>query len=145
FRNAMQEIGLDVARAGIAHSLEEAWEAQKHIGFPIIVRPSFTLGGSGGGIAYNREELEEIVSRGLGQSRPTEVVVEASVLGWTEFETEVARDRNDNGVVIGSLGNVDPMGVRTGDSIAVAPAQTLAGKEYQRLREASVAVLRKLG
>ena len=145
FRNAMQEIGLDVARAGIAHTMEEAWEVQKDIGFPIIVRPSFTLGGSGGGIAYNREEFEEIVSRGLDQSPTTEVLLEESVLGWKEFEMEVVRDRNDNCIVICSIENVDPMGIHTGDSITVAPAQTLSDKEYQRMRDASISVLRKIG
>jgi len=145
FRNAMQEIGLDVARAGIAHTLEEAWEVQKEIGFPIIVRPSFTLGGSGGGIAYNREEFEEIVSRGLDQSPTTEVLLEESVLGWKEFEMEVVRDRNDNCIIICSIENLDPMGIHTGDSITVAPAQTLTDKEYQRMRDASIAVLRKIG
>src|SRR5690554_2514803 len=145
FRNAMQEIGLDVARAGIAHSLEEAWEVQKDIGFPIIVRPSFTLGGSGGGIAYNREEFEEIVSRGLDQSPTTEVLLEESVLGWKEFEMEVVRDRSDNCIIVCSIESVDPMGIHTGDSITVAPAQTLTDKEYQQMRNASIAVLRKIG
>src|SRR5690606_6559013 len=145
FRNAMQVIGLDVARAGIAHSLEEAWEVQKEIGFPVIVRPSFTLGGSGGGIAYNREEFEEIVSRGLDESPTTEVLLEESVLGWKEFEMEVVRDRNDNCIIVCSIENVDPMGIHTGDSITVAPAQTLTDKEYQRMRAASIAGLRKIG
>ena len=145
FRNAMQEIGLDVARAGVAHTLEEAWEVQKDIGFPVIVRPSFTLGGSGGGIAYNREEFEQIVSNGLEQSPTTEVLLEESVLGWKEFEMEVVRDRNDNCIIICSIENVDPMGIHTGDSITVAPAQTLTDKEYQRMRDASIAVLRKIG
>ncbi|HEX5420697.1 MAG TPA: carbamoyl-phosphate synthase large subunit [Gammaproteobacteria bacterium] len=145
FRNAMQEIGLDVAKAGIAHNLEEAWEVQKEIGFPAIVRPSFTLGGSGGGIAYNREEFERIVSNGLDQSPTTEVLLEESVLGWKEFEMEVVRDRNDNCIIVCSIENVDPMGIHTGDSITVAPAQTLTDKEYQRMRNASIAVLRKIG
>ncbi|MGB7215540.1 MAG: carbamoyl-phosphate synthase large subunit [Gammaproteobacteria bacterium] len=145
FRNAMKEIGLEVARAGVAHSLEEAREVQEEIGFPIIVRPSFTLGGSGGGIAYNREEFEEIVARGLDQSPTTEVLLEESVLGWKEFEMEVVRDRNDNCIIVCSIENLDPMGIHTGDSITVAPAQTLTDKEYQRMRDASIAVLRKIG
>jgi carbamoyl-phosphate synthase large subunit len=145
FRNAMQEIGLDVARAGIARTLEEAWAVQKEINFPVIVRPSFTLGGSGGGIAYNREEFEQIVSNGIDQSPTNEVLLEESVLGWKEFEMEVVRDRNDNCIIICSIENVDPMGIHTGDSITVAPAQTLTDKEYQRMRDASIAVLRKIG
>jgi carbamoyl-phosphate synthase large subunit len=145
FRDAMQEIGLAVPRARIAHSLAEAWEAQAEIGFPTIVRPSFTLGGSGGGIIYNREEFERIVSRGLDQSPTTEVLLEESVLGWKEFEMEVVRDKNDNCIIICSIENLDPMGVHTGDSITVAPAQTLTDKEYQHMRDASIAVLRKIG
>jgi carbamoyl-phosphate synthase large subunit len=145
FRNAMQDIGLAVPRARIAHSLAEAWEVQGEIGFPTIVRPSFTLGGSGGGIAYNREEFEDIVSRGLDQSPTTEVLLEESVLGWKEFEMEVVRDKNDNCIIICSIENLDPMGVHTGDSITVAPAQTLTDKEYQQMRDASIAVLRKIG
>ncbi|HEU4619820.1 MAG TPA: carbamoyl-phosphate synthase large subunit [Gammaproteobacteria bacterium] len=145
FRNAMQEIGLEVARAGLAHSLEEAWEVQKNIGFPVIVRPSFTLGGSGSGIAYNREEFEDIVGRGIDQSPTNEVLLEESVIGWKEFEMEVVRDRNDNCIIVCSIENVDPMGIHTGDSITVAPAQTLTDKEYQRMRDASIAVLRKVG
>ena len=145
FRNAMQEIGLAVPRARIAHSLAEAWEAQAEIGFPTIVRPSFTLGGSGGGIIYNREEFESIVTRGLDQSPTTEVLLEESVLGWKEFEMEVVRDKNDNCIIVCSIENLDPMGVHTGDSITVAPAQTLTDKEYQYMRDASIAVLRKIG
>ncbi len=145
FRNAMQEIGLAVPRAGLAHNLEEAWEVQKEVGFPTIVRPSFTLGGSGGGIAYNREEFEDIVSRGIDQSPTGEVLLEESVIGWKEFEMEVVRDKNDNCIIICSIENVDPMGIHTGDSITVAPAQTLTDKEYQRMRDASIAVLRKIG
>jgi carbamoyl-phosphate synthase large subunit len=145
FRNAMQEIGLAVPHARIAHSLAEAWEAQAEIGFPTIVRPSFTLGGSGGGIIYNREEFEAIVSRGLEQSPTTEVLLEESVLGWKEFEMEVVRDKNDNCIIVCSIENLDPMGVHTGDSITVAPAQTLTDKEYQQMRDASIAVLRKIG
>ncbi|MEE8306898.1 MAG: carbamoyl phosphate synthase large subunit, partial [Gammaproteobacteria bacterium] len=145
FRVAMQEIGLDVPRAGLAHNLEEAWVAQEDIGFPIIIRPSFTMGGSGGGIAYNRDEFDTIVTRGLDLSPTTEVLLEESVIGWKEFEMEVVRDRNDNCIIICSIENVDAMGVHTGDSITVAPAQTLTDKEYQRLRNASIAVLRKIG
>jgi carbamoyl-phosphate synthase large subunit len=145
FRNAMQEIGLAVPRAGLAHNLEEAWKVQDEVGFPTIVRPSFTLGGSGGGIAYNREEFEDIVSRGIDQSPTGEVLLEESVIGWKEFEMEVVRDRNDNCIIICSIENVDPMGIHTGDSITVAPAQTLTDKEYQRMRDASIAVLRKIG
>ncbi len=145
FRDAMRDIGLAVPNAGIAHSLEEAWEVQRMVGFPTIVRPSFTLGGTGGGIAYNREEFEDIVSRGLDQSPTTEVLLEESVLGWKEFEMEVVRDRNDNCIIVCSIENVDPMGIHTGDSITVAPAQTLTDKEYQQMRDASIAVLRKIG
>src|SRR5690554_991168 len=145
FRNAMQEIGLDVARAGVAHTLEEAWEVQEEIGFLVIVRPSFTLGGSGGGIAYNREEFEEIVTRGLDQSPTGEVLLEESVIGWKEYEMEVVRDKNDNCIIVCSIENIDPMGVHTGDSITVAPAITLTDKEYQIMRDASIAVLREIG
>ncbi|MCC7258574.1 MAG: carbamoyl-phosphate synthase large subunit [Gammaproteobacteria bacterium] len=145
FRNAMQEIGLQVPRATVAHTMEEALRIQPDIGFPIVIRPSFTLGGSGGGIAYNRDEFEDIVSRGLEASPTSEVLLEESVLGWKEFEMEVVRDRNDNCIIICSIENFDPMGVHTGDSITVAPAQTLTDKEYQRLRDASIAVLRRIG
>ena len=145
FRDAMLEIGLDVPRADIAHSLEEALQKQAAIGFPTIIRPSFTMGGSGGGIAYNREEFETIISRGLELSPTTEVLLEESVLGWKEFEMEVVRDHNDNCIIVCSIENFDPMGIHTGDSITVAPAQTLTDKEYQRLRDASIAVLRKIG
>ena len=145
FRDAMIEIGLDTPRADIAHSLEEALQKQGAIGFPTIIRPSFTMGGSGGGIAYNREEFETIVARGLELSPTTEVLLEESVLGWKEFEMEVVRDHKDNCIIVCSIENFDPMGVHTGDSITVAPAQTLTDKEYQRLRDASIAVLRKIG
>src|SRR5210317_592916 len=145
FRQAMQDIGLEVPRAEIAHSLEEALEKQEGIGFPTIIRPSFTMGGTGGGIAYNREEFERIVSHGLEMSPTTEVLLEESVIGWKEFEMEVVRDRNDNCIIVCSIENLDPMGVHTGDSITVAPAQTLTDKEYQRLRDASIDVLRKIG
>jgi carbamoyl-phosphate synthase large subunit len=145
FRKAMSEIGLSTPRAFIAHSLEEAWQGQSQIGFPVIIRPSFTMGGSGGGIAYNKEEFDDIVRRGLDLSPTTEVLIETSVLGWKEYEMEVVRDKNDNCIIICSIENVDPMGVHTGDSITVAPAQTLTDKEYQIMRNASLAVLRKIG
>src|SRR5579862_9600842 len=145
FRNAMREIGLEVPRSQIARSLEEALAVQSSIGYPIVIRPSFTLGGSGGGIAYNREEFEAIVQRGLQASPTRELLLEEAVLGWKEFETEVVRDRSDNCIIVCSIENIDPMGVHTGDSITVAPAQTLTDKEYQRMRDASIAVLRKIG
>ncbi|GAB3041815.1 MULTISPECIES: carbamoyl-phosphate synthase large subunit [Oleiagrimonas] len=145
FRNAMNEIGLESPRSEIARSMEQAWEIQEKLGFPSIIRPSFTMGGSGGGIAYNREEFEEIVKRGLELSPTHEVLIDESVLGWKEFEMEVVRDHADNCIIVCSIENLDPMGVHTGDSITVAPAQTLTDKEYQRLRDASLAVLRKIG
>jgi carbamoyl-phosphate synthase large subunit len=145
FRKAMAEIDLEVPRAEIAHSLEEALDKQRNVGFPAIIRPSFTMGGSGGGIAYNREEFEHIVAHGLEMSPTTEVLLEESVIGWKEFEMEVVRDRNDNCIIVCSIENFDAMGVHTGDSITVAPAQTLTDKEYQRLRDASIDVLRKIG
>ena len=145
FRDAMTEIGLGSARSGVAHSMEEARYIQEQIGYPVIIRPSFTLGGSGGGIAYNVEEFEEIVTRGLDLSPTTEVLIEESLLGWKEFEMEVVRDRQDNCIIVCSIENFDPMGVHTGDSITVAPAQTLTDKEYQLLRDASIKVLRKIG
>ena len=145
FRKAMEEIGLESPRAEIAHSMNEALEKQVGIGFPTIIRPSFTLGGTGGGIAYNREEFESIVTHGLEMSPTSEVLLEESVIGWKEFEMEVVRDKNDNCIIVCSIENFDPMGVHTGDSITVAPAQTLTDKEYQRLRNASIDVLRKIG
>jgi carbamoyl-phosphate synthase large subunit len=145
FRRAMADIGLETARARLAHSMEEALAVQAEIGFPTVIRPSFTLGGSGGGIAYNREEFEEIVARGLDASPTNEVLLEESVIGWKEYEMEVVRDRNDNCIIVCSIENLDPMGVHTGDSITVAPAQTLTDREYQRLRDVSIAVLRKIG
>ncbi|MBS3896239.1 carbamoyl-phosphate synthase large subunit [Silanimonas sp.] len=145
FRVAMGEIGLECPKAAVARTFEQAIEIQATVGYPTIIRPSFTLGGSGGGIAYNREEFEEIVKRGLDLSPVGEVLVEESVLGWKEFEMEVVRDRADNCIIVCSIENLDPMGVHTGDSITVAPAQTLTDKEYQRLRDASIAVLRKIG
>jgi carbamoyl-phosphate synthase large subunit len=145
FRNAMREIGLECPRAAVAHTLAQAVEIQQGLGFPCVIRPSFTMGGSGGGIAYNREEFEQIVERGLDASPTSEVLIEESVIGWKEFEMEVVRDRNDNCIIVCSIENFDPMGVHTGDSITVAPAQTLTDKEYQRMRNASIAVLRKIG
>lgn len=146
FKDIMLEIGLDVAISGVAHSLAEAREIAARIGkFPLIIRPAYTLGGAGGGIAYNREELEEITGRGLDLSPVSEVLVEESLLGWKEYEMEVMRDRADNCVVICSIENLDPMGVHTGDSITVAPIQTLTDKEYQAMRDASFAVIRAIG
>jgi len=145
FRNAMREIGLECPRAAVAHTLAQAHEIQPSLGFPCVIRPSFTMGGSGGGIAYNREEFEQIVERGLDASPTSEVLIEESVIGWKEFEMEVVRDKNDNCIIVCSIENLDPMGVHTGDSITVAPAQTLTDKEYQRMRNASIAVLRKIG
>ncbi|MDH5424024.1 MAG: carbamoyl-phosphate synthase large subunit [Gammaproteobacteria bacterium] len=145
FKVAMEEIGLDMPRAAIAHSMEEAYQVQAQVGFPTIIRPSFTMGGSGGGIAYNKEEFEEICKRGLDLSPVSELLVEESVLGWKEYEMEVVRDTKDNCIIICSIENLDPMGIHTGDSITVAPAQTLTDKEYQRMRDASLAVLRKIG
>jgi len=145
FRRAMRRIGLDLPRSAMAHSLEEALQVQAQIGFPAIIRPSFTLGGSGGGIAYNREEFEDICRRGLDLSPTSELLIEESVLCWKEYEMEVVRDHRDNCIVVCSIENLDPMGVHTGDSITVAPAQTLTDKEYQRMRNASIAVLREIG
>ena len=145
FKEAMTRIGLSSARSGIAHGLEEALQVQAGIGFPVIIRPSFTLGGSGGGIAYNMEEFVAICKRGLEASPTHELLIEESLLGWKEFEMEVVRDKADNCIIICSIENLDPMGVHTGDSITVAPAQTLTDKEYQLLRNASIAVLREIG
>jgi len=146
FKQTMLQIGLDVAQSGVAHTLDEARQVAAEIGrYPIIIRPAYTLGGSGGGIAYNREEFEEIVARGLDLSPVSEVLIEESLLGWKEFEMEVMRDRADNCVVICSIENFDPMGVHTGDSITVAPIQTLTDKEYQAMRDASFAVIRAIG
>ena len=145
FKEAMSRIGLASARSAIAHSLEEAQQVQASIGYPAIIRPSFTMGGSGGGIAYNQEEFVEICERGLDASPTNELLIEESLLGWKEFEMEVVRDRNDNCIIICSIENLDPMGVHTGDSITVAPAQTLTDKEYQIMRSASIAVLREIG
>jgi len=152
FKDAMTGIGLNSAKSGIAHSLDEAWAVQKRItqetggvGFPMVIRPSFTLGGTGGGIAYNPEEFEEICKRGLDLSPTNELLIEESLIGWKEFEMEVVRDKADNCIIVCSIENLDPMGVHTGDSITVAPAQTLTDKEYQLLRNASVAILREIG
>ncbi|MBP6645937.1 MAG: carbamoyl-phosphate synthase large subunit [Burkholderiaceae bacterium] len=145
FKDAMTKIGLGSARSGIAHSMDEAWAVQKTVGFPTVIRPSFTLGGTGGGIAYNPEEFETICKRGLEASPTNELLIEESLLGWKEYEMEVVRDKADNCIIICSIENLDPMGVHTGDSITVAPAQTLTDKEYQIMRNASLAVLREIG
>ncbi|MBP6902919.1 MAG: carbamoyl-phosphate synthase large subunit [Burkholderiaceae bacterium] len=152
FKDAMTKIGLGSAKSGIAHSMEEAWAVQKSIqadiggsGFPMVIRPSFTLGGTGGGIAYNPEEFEEICKRGLDLSPTNELLIEESLIGWKEYEMEVVRDKADNCIIVCSIENLDPMGIHTGDSITVAPAQTLTDKEYQLLRNASIAILREIG
>ncbi|MBC3935886.1 carbamoyl-phosphate synthase large subunit [Undibacterium sp. CY7W] len=145
FKEAMTKIGLGSARSGVAHSMEEAWTVQKDVGFPVIIRPSFTMGGTGGGIAYNSEEFETICKRGLEASPTNELLIEESLIGWKEYEMEVVRDKADNCIIVCSIENLDPMGVHTGDSITVAPAQTLTDKEYQIMRNASLAVLREIG
>ncbi len=145
FRQAMDEIGMESARSGLAHTVEEARAIREQVGLPAVLRPSFTLGGTGGGIAYNREEFDRMVARGIELSPVHSILVEESLLGWKEFEMEVMRDRADNAVIICSIENLDPMGVHTGDSITVAPAQTLTDKEYQHMRDASIAILRKIG
>ena len=145
FDVAMRRIGLETPRAGLAHSMEEAWQVHEEIGFPCIIRPSFTMGGSGGGIAYNRDEFEEICLRGLELSPTSELLIDESLIGWKEYEMEVVRDKNDNCIIVCSIENFDAMGVHTGDSITVAPAQTLTDKEYQIMRDASLAVLREIG
>lgn len=145
FDKAMRSIGLACPRSGIAHNLEEAYKVQSEVGFPCIIRPSFTMGGTGGGIAYNREEFEEICTRGLDLSPTKELLIDESLIGWKEFEMEVVRDKNDNCIIVCSIENFDPMGVHTGDSITVAPAQTLTDKEYQIMRDASLAVMREIG
>ena len=145
FDIAMGRIGLETPRAGLAHSMEEAWTVHEEIGFPCIIRPSFTMGGSGGGIAYNRDEFEEICLRGLELSPTSELLIDESLIGWKEYEMEVVRDKNDNCIIVCSIENFDAMGVHTGDSITVAPAQTLTDKEYQIMRDASLAVLREIG
>lgn len=145
FDVAMKKIGLETARSGIAHSMEEALAVAAEVGFPCIIRPSFTMGGSGGGIAYNREEFEEICARGLDLSPTKELLIDESLIGWKEYEMEVVRDKNDNCIIVCSIENFDAMGIHTGDSITVAPAQTLTDKEYQIMRNASMAVLREIG
>src|ERR1700681_1069961 len=145
FKAAMTRIGLGSARSGIAHNLQQALEVQGEIGFPAVIRPSFTLGGTGGGIAYNKDEFLEMCKRGLDSSPTRELLIEESLLGWKEFEMEVVRDRKDNCIIVCSIENLDPMGVHTGDSITIAPAQTLTDKEYQIMRNASIAVLREIG
>ena len=145
FDKAMRAIGLETPRSHIAHTMEEARIAAEDLGFPCIIRPSFTMGGSGGGVAYNREEFDEICERGLDLSPTNELLIDESLLGWKEYEMEVVRDRKDNCIIVCSIENFDPMGVHTGDSITVAPAQTLTDKEYQIMRNASVAVLREIG
>ncbi len=145
FRDTMDAIGLECARSRLAHTMEEAREALDHIGFPLIIRPAYTLGGAGGGVAYNIKEYEEICARGLHLSRDDEILVEESIIGWKEFELEVMRDRLDNVVIICSIENIDPMGVHTGDSITVAPAQTLTDREYQRMRDAAIKIIRAIG
>ncbi|SDL85728.1 carbamoyl-phosphate synthase large subunit [Modicisalibacter muralis] len=145
FDKAMKNIGLECPRAKVAHTLEEAWEIQAELGFPTIIRPSYTMGGSGGGVAYNKEEFDEICQRGFELSNNHELLIDESLLGWKEYEMEVVRDRNDNCIIVCAIENFDPMGVHTGDSITVAPAQTLTDKEYQIMRDASLAVLREIG
>ena len=145
FRAAMKKIGLDMPKSAIARTLEESIEAQKQFGFPVIIRPSFTMGGSGGGIAYNKDDFIDICQRGLYLSPTSELLIEESIIGWKEYEMEVVRDKKDNAIIICSIENFDPMGVHTGDSITVAPAQTLTDKEYQIMRNASLAVLREIG
>ena len=145
FKKAMAKIGLDSPRSALAHSLEEALQVQAMVGYPTIIRPSFTLGGTGGGIAYNKEEFMSIVERGIDASPTHEILIEESVIGWKEYEMEVVRDRKDNCIIICSIENLDAMGVHTGDSITVAPAQTLTDKEYQIMRNASIACLREIG
>jgi len=145
FDNAMVAIGLETPKHFIARSMEDAYKAQDLLGFPCIIRPSFTMGGSGGGIAYNKEEFEEICKRGLDLSPTNELLIDESLIGWKEYELEVVRDKNDNCIIVCSIENFDPMGIHTGDSITVAPAQTLTDKEYQILRNASIAILREIG
>lgn len=145
FQKAMEKISLKTPRSGLAHSMEEAWKILGKVGFPAIIRPSFTLGGSGGGIAYNRDEFLEICMRGLELSPTTEILIDESIVGWKEFELEVVRDKEDNCIIVCSIENLDPVGIHTGDSITVAPAQTLTDKEYQQMRDAAIAILREIG
>ncbi|MGW8161591.1 MAG: carbamoyl-phosphate synthase large subunit, partial [Desulfobulbales bacterium] len=145
FRSAMKKIGLNVPESAIVHTVKDALTAAERIGFPIIVRPSFTLGGTGGGVAYNMQELETLCTAGLDLSLNNEVMLERSLLGWKEYELEVMRDKNDNVVIICPIENMDAMGVHTGDSVTVAPAQTLTDREYQLMRNASIAIMREIG
>jgi len=145
FDKAMEAIGLETAKHEFAHNLPEAFEAMEKLGFPCIIRPSFTMGGSGGGIAYNKEEFEEICKRGLDLSPTNELLIDESLIGWKEYEMEVVRDKNDNCIIVCTIENLDPMGIHTGDSITVAPAQTLTDKEFQIMRNAACAVLREIG
>ena len=145
FHEAMTRIGLSMARSAVATNLEQALSIASEIGYPVIIRPAFTLGGTGGGVAYNPEELDVIAASGIEASLIGQILVEESLLGWKEFELEVVRDRNDNVVIICSIENLDPMGVHTGDSITVAPAQTLSDREYQTMRDAAIAIIREIG
>ena len=145
FDKCIKELGLETPRSGFAHSMEDAWKIHKDIGLPCVIRPSFTMGGTGGGIAYNLKEFEEICMNGLKLSPTKELLIDESLVGWKEFEMEVVRDKNDNCIIVCSIENVDPMGVHTGDSITVAPAQTLTDKEYQEMRDASFKILRRIG
>src|SRR4030095_9255296 len=145
FKRAMEKIGVGVPRSGLVHSMEEALQVVRLVGFPAICRPAFTLGGTGGGVANNLEEYRELIRWGLDQSPVRQILVEESLIGWKEFELEVMRDTKDNVVIICSIENFDPMGVHTGDSITIAPAQTLTDKEYQILRDASIAIIREIG
>lgn len=145
FKAAIEKIGLDVPRSGLAHNMEDARKVAREIGFPLIIRPSYTLGGTGASLVYNIEEFESLAAQGLESSFISEVLIEESVIGWKEFELEVMRDRNDNVVIICSIENLDPMGVHTGDSITVAPAQTLSDREYQTMRDASIKIIREIG
>jgi len=145
FKKAMERVGLDLPKSGLAYTMEEARKVAKEIGFPLIIRPSYTLGGTGGGVAYNIEEFEEVAKRGLQESLISEILIEESVAGWKEFELEVMRDLKDNVVIVCPIENFDPMGIHTGDSITVAPTQTLTDKEYQELRDAAIAVIREIG
>ncbi len=145
FKKAMQRIGQDLPKSAFAYNMDEAWTIAKDIGFPIIIRPSFTLGGTGGGIAYTEDDFERIAEHGLHCSRINEILIEESVIGWKEYELEIMRDRADNVVIICSIENLDPMGIHTGDSITVAPAQTLTDRQYQIMRDASIAIIREIG
>ena len=145
FDKTMKSIGIETPRSGIAHSMQDAYDVQKDIGFPCIIRPSFTLGGTGGGVAYNTKEFEEICKKGLSLSPTNELLIDESLIGWKEYELEVVRDKNDNCIIICSIENIDPMGIHTGDSITVAPSQTLTDKEYQQLRNQSFKILREIG